>query len=112
MLRNLKELKENEKGVVFILVVSVIIVMMILVISIISINTSQVTSVESEVKRIQAETLAMGALDYSYSVLATNNAILYSGGNPLTETIDGTTFSINTAFDNKISENLTINVDY
>ncbi|MDP8212187.1 MAG: hypothetical protein P9X22_02705 [Candidatus Zapsychrus exili] len=102
----LKNLKNNENGVVFIMVIAIIMVMMVLVISVLSMNTSQVISTEDEVRRIQAETLAMGALDYSFE-LAENSTL---GTGPLyNETIDGTVFSVSTDFS---SSDLDIDVDY
>ncbi|MDO8581119.1 MAG: hypothetical protein Q7S13_06535 [Candidatus Omnitrophota bacterium] len=63
----LRQLKNNEKGVVFVTVLMIILVMMVLAISVISINVSQVMTSENEVRRQQAETLAMGALAYTFA---------------------------------------------
>jgi type II secretory pathway component PulK len=96
----------NEKGVVFILVISVIIVTMILAISILSINTSQVVSTEAEVRRVQAETLALGAMDYSVARAA--NGTL-SSGTLFSQNLDGTTYNVNASF---IANGLNIYVNY
>ena len=45
----------------------VIIVMMVLTISIISMNVSMVMRTEGEVKRLQGEILALGAIAYTYA---------------------------------------------
>jgi len=57
-----KQLKDNERGVVFVTVLMIIIVMIVLAISILSMNISQIKSTEAEIKRIQAEAIAYGAL--------------------------------------------------
>ena len=89
MLKSLRN--RNEKGVVFIVVLMVIIVMMLLVVSILSINVSQVSISEGEAKRVQAEIIARGALDYLIA-----NQLSNSAGNYITysENLDGTTFEV------------------
>ena len=87
----LKQLRHKEEGVVFVTVLMIIIVMMILVISILSINVSQVMITESETKRVQAEIIARGALDYFIA-----NQLSNSAGNYITysETLNGTDFQV------------------
>ncbi|MBF0523381.1 MAG: hypothetical protein HQL24_10055 [Candidatus Omnitrophica bacterium] len=111
MLKNLKTLKNNEDGMVFIVVIAIIMAMMILVISIISVNTSQVTSTESEVRRIQAEILAAGALDYT---LTMGSAGATSLDNLFIENLDGTTFSAKAGIDpiNATLNSLNISINY
>ena len=88
----LRQLKNNEKGVVFVTVLMIILVMMVLAISIISLNVSQVMTSENEVRRQQAEALAMGALVYTF-------ADQLSGAAPVNqystiETLDGLPFNV------------------
>ena len=63
----LRGLKNDEKGIVFVTVLLIIIVMMVLTVSVISMNVTQVTSTEREIKRIRAESLAMGMVAYVYA---------------------------------------------
>ncbi|MCA9408004.1 MAG: hypothetical protein H6755_07585 [Candidatus Omnitrophica bacterium] len=86
-----KELKNSDKGIVFITVLIIIIVVMILTISIISLNVNQVLVSEHEVKRIQAETLALGALALTVSNQMSDspNSII-----TLTTTLDGVNFDV------------------
>lgn len=58
----LRELKNNNRGVVFITVLIIIIISMVLAVNILSLNISQVKTAENELKYIQAELLAEGAL--------------------------------------------------
>ena len=104
----LKKIINNEKGVVFILVISIIIVMMILAISILSINTSQVVSTEAEVRRLQAETYAMGVMDYAIALAA--NGTLASGTTTIpSHEIDGTAYNGSISY---TPPSLNISVDY
>ncbi len=79
----LKSLKNNEKGVIFVTVLMIVIVMMVLVVSIVSMNVSQVTLAENEIRRVQAEILAMGALARTYG-----NQLSNSTGNFIQYTVD------------------------
>ena len=63
-----KQIKNNERGVVFVTVIMIVMVLMVLTISVLSLNMSQVTSTEQEVKRIQAELIAMGGLRYMFAL--------------------------------------------
>ena len=76
---------------VFVTVLMIIIVMMILTVSIVSLNVTQVMRTEGEVKHIQAEYLALGAIPYLYANQWTN-----SQGNVITynETLDGIPFTV------------------
>lgn len=87
----LKQLKNNKKGVVFVVVLMIIIAMIVLTISIISMNVNQVLISEMEVKRIQAEILATGALAYTFA-----NQLSGSPGDYITytRTLDNVTFDI------------------
>ncbi|VAX35443.1 hypothetical protein MNBD_UNCLBAC01-1955 [hydrothermal vent metagenome] len=71
----LKALKNDENGFVFVVVLAVIIVVAVLVVSLISMNVSQVLIVEDEVKRIQAETLARGAMEYIAAGQISNSSL-------------------------------------
>ncbi len=88
----LKDLKKNSHGIVFVTVLVIIIVMMVLVISILGMNTTRVMVSEDEIRRIQAETLAMGMTSYAFA-----NAIVgaFTPGTS-TQRIDNTTYSITT----------------
>lgn len=73
-------------------VLMIIIVMIILTISIISMNVNQVLVSEAEVKRVQAEILAMGALAYTFANQSSGSpgsSIIYE------ETLDNVTFTVN-----------------
>ena len=87
----LKGLKKNKKGVVFIVVLMIIIVMMVLCVSIISMNMNQILIAENEIKRIQAETLAVGGLAYTFA-----NQMSASAGASLeySKELDNVTFTI------------------
>ena len=87
----LKQLKSDQKGVVFVTVLMIIIAMIILTVSIISMNVNQVLVSETEVKRIQAEILAMGALAYTFA-----NQLSNSPGDFITytQTLDNVTFTV------------------
>jgi hypothetical protein len=103
----LRDLKKNEKGVVFITVLMTIIIMMVLAVSILSLNVSQIMSSEADVKKIQAETLMLGILGYTFAGQI-NGAI----GNQfiINEDLDGMTYS---ASSNLVSPgNLTITINY
>ena len=87
----LRQLRENERGVVFVTVLMIIIVMMALTVSIVSLNVTQVTRTAGEVKHVQAEHLALGAIPYLYAnqwTASPDNTITY------TETLDGTLFTV------------------
>jgi hypothetical protein len=70
----LKNLRSNDNGMVLLTVLIVVLTMMVLVIAIINIRVSSISLVENEIKEIQAETLARGALAY---IIANQ----YAGGN-------------------------------
>ena len=87
----LRQLRQNERGVVFVTVLMIIIVMMALTVSIVSLNVTQVTRTAGEVKHVQAEYLAMGAIPFLYAnqwTASSNNVITY------TETLDGIPFTV------------------
>lgn len=110
----LKNLKSNKNGVIFITILMIIIVLMVLAVSIISLNVSQVISTEAEVKRIQAEAVAVGAVASSFAARMTNS----QGGNlAYSQTFDNTTFTVNSVIDNigggvLNTDDLTITVTY
>ena len=87
----LKPLKSDKKGVVFVTVLMIIIAMIILTVSIISMNVNQVLISEAEVKRIQAEILAMGALAYTFANQLSNSP---GGSITYTQTLDNVTFAV------------------
>ena len=87
----LRQLRQNERGVVFVTVLMIIIVMMALTVSIVSLNVTQVTRTAGEVKHVQVEHLALGAIPYLYAnqwTASPDNTITY------TETLDGTLFTV------------------
>ena len=87
----LRQLKANNQGIVFVTVLMVIIVMMILTVSIVSLNVTQVLRTSGEVKHVQAEYLALGAIPYLYAnqwTVSPDNTITY------TETLGGVPFTV------------------
>ena len=88
----LKYLKKNKKGIVFVTVLAIIMVMMVLVISILGMNSTRVMISEEEVRRIQAETLAMGV---STAIFANQAAGTFTPGTS-TQILDNTTYTIGT----------------
>lgn len=87
----LRQLKTNKEGIVFVTVLLIIIVMMILTVTIVSLNVSQVTRTTGEVRNIQAQYLAFGAVPYMYANQWTStpdSTITY------TETLDGRVFTV------------------
>lgn len=87
----LKQLQNNEKGIIFVTVLMIIIVMMVLTFSVISMNVSQVSVTESEIRRIQSEIIAMGALARTFAnqlSTSSSNNIEYS------VVIDGRTYNV------------------
>ncbi len=119
MLRNLKR---NKQGFVFVMVLVVIITMIILVVSVISVNLTHTMATEGEVKRIQAEQLAIGYRDLveqlAHEQLDNQNLIQSIGPGTQSNIMDGTTFS--TSYSVSITDNsgihgthpMTINVIY
>ena len=110
----LRELKNNERGVVFVTVLMIILVMMVLAISVISLNVSQVMTAENEVRRQQAETLAMGAMAYTFA-----NQLSSSPSNQfyMIQNLDGLSFNVFVNLSNTPSgplgtSNLDITVSY
>lgn len=110
----LKQLKNNNNGVVFVTVLMIIIVMIILTISIVSMNVNQVLVSEAEVKRIQAEILAMGALARTFANQSSDSPADYIS---YEETLDDVTFTV----ESQVSpcagcpfgtDSLTINISY
>jgi len=87
----LKDLKNNEHGVVFVTVLIVIITTMVLAVSVLSLNISQIKSAENELRYIQAKVLADGGL---VQILSTQFVGTPITTNTYTETIGGTTFTI------------------
>ena len=87
----LRQLKTNNQGIVFVTVLMIIIAMMILTVSIVSLNVTQVLRTSGEIKHVQAEYLASGAIPYLYANQWTgspDNSITYS------ETLDGILFTV------------------
>lgn len=87
----LRQLRQNDHGIVFVTVLMIIIVMMVLTVSIVSLNVTQVLRTSGEVKHVQAEYLALGAIPYLYAnqwTASPDNVISY------TETLDGTLFTV------------------
>lgn len=87
----LRQLRKSDRGIVFVTVLMVIIVMMILTVSIVSLNVTQVMRTTGEIKHVQAEYLALGAIPYLYAnqwTASPDNVIIY------TETLDGIPFTV------------------
>ncbi|GEM_PF-4610240 len=87
----LRQLRENDQGIVFVTVLMIIIVMMILTVSIVSLNVTQVLRTSGEVKHVQAEYLALGAIPYLYAnqwTISPDNTITYI------ENLDGIPFTV------------------
>jgi type II secretory pathway component PulK len=87
---------ENDRGVIFVTVLIIIIVSMVLAVSILSLNISQVKSSETELKYIQAKTLAEGGLAQILTSQWSGtpaNSIIFS------ETLGNTTFGISSDID-------------
>jgi len=63
----LKGLKNNEHGIILMTVLMIILVLMVLTVSMVSMNMNQVFIAESEIRRIQAESLATGVLAYMHA---------------------------------------------
>jgi len=78
----LKELRKDNEGVVFVTVIMMITVMIALVVSILGLNTTRVKTTEREIRQIQAELLAEGALD-----LFLSNQLSNSAGNFISDSI-------------------------
>ena len=79
----LKQLNSNQNGIVFITVLSIILVIAILTVGIIQLNLNQAYITEGEIKRIQLEAVAKGALALVYANLASDyptssNTITYN----------------------------------
>ena len=110
----LRQLRQNDHGVVFITVLMIIIVMMILTVSIVSLNVTQVMRTTGEVRHLQAEYLALGAIPYLYANQWTNSqgrVITY------TETLDGIPFAVvanlsGSGLGGYTTNNLAITVNY
>ena len=114
---NLSKLRKDRSGIVFVTVLVIIMVMMIMTVSIISLNVTQVKVTEDDVRRIQAEMLAQGAVNYYYAdqQMKTPTGVIVSQVN-----MQKNTFSIpppnldTTANSGKVFNtlSLTINVDF
>lgn len=104
----LKKIQNNENGVIFVTVILIILVMMVLTVSILSLNISQVRVTESEVKRVQAEVLAMGTLGLTFA-----NQLSDSPDNNIafTETLGDVDFTVTSDLDPSTDE-LVIQVAY
>ena len=88
-----KQLKQDENGIVYVTILMIITVMITVTIGIISLNVSQTTFTESEVRRIKAELLSMGALAYVYA-----NQMTASASSSMTlpsESLDGFSYATN-----------------
>ncbi len=87
----LRQLCANNRGIIFVTVLMIIIAMMILTVSIISLNVTQAVNTQGEIRRIQAEYLALGAVPYFYA-----NQMTSSSSNTMTytQTLDGIPFTV------------------
>ena len=108
----LRQLRQNDHGIVFVTVLMIIIVMMILTVSIISLNVTQVMRTAGEIKHVQAQYLALGAIPYLYAnqwTASPDNVITY------TETLDGIPFTVTANLSGSgiySTNNLSIDVTY
>lgn len=108
------KIKNNKEGVVFVTVIMIIIVMMVLAISAISMNITQMNVLEKEIKSVQSEAIAYGALARMYGIQQTAGAdptLTYS------EVLGNTTFTVtadiidnDSGYDD--TDSLNINVGY
>lgn len=89
--------RQNPKGYVFVTVLMMISVMALITLSVISLQSSQSISVENEVRRLQAETLGLGALQ----IMLLNSSVATTV--TLTQTMDGRTFTVSTSVTNNDS---------
>jgi len=110
----LKTLQNNNRGVIFVTVLMIIIVMIAITITILSLNVTRVTTAEDEVRRIQAETLATGALSYA---VASQQGSTPANNITLQETMGNTLFSVDilrstSATGPNATDPLTISVSY
>ncbi|MBF0531798.1 MAG: hypothetical protein HQL23_01740 [Candidatus Omnitrophica bacterium] len=55
----------SEKGMIFVLVIVILMVMIALALTILSLNISQTLIAENEIKRVQAEMISLGALNWT-----------------------------------------------
>ena len=87
----LRKLKDNRQGLVLVTVLVIVMVMLVLTVTMLSLNVSQVMTAENEVKRIQAENLAIGALSYTFS-----NQMITPSSEPLSlpETLDSVHYTV------------------
>ena len=110
----LRQLKTDKQGIVFVTVLLIIIVMMIVTITIVSLNVSQVLRTTGEIKHVQAQYLALGAIPYMYTNQWSTNP---DSSMTYTETLDGRIFTVTanltspglTGYD---TNSLQINVSY
>lgn len=104
----LKKLHNNEDGVIFVTVILIILVMMVLTISILSLNTSQIRITEDEVKRVQAEVLAMGTMGLTFANQLSDSP---NDNIAFTENLGGVVFAVTSDLDPNTDE-LIIQVTY
>ena len=90
----LRDLKKNNEGIVLVSVLMIIIVMLVLSTTMLSLNISQVMTTETEIKRIQAETLAMGALSYAFFNQMADPASSQTSYDVPAETLDNVPYTI------------------
>lgn len=97
---------KNSRGVVLITVTVMIMVLMVLTVSIMGLNLSQATISEDEVRRVQAEALAFGALSYTLALEAPPT------DGTLDETLDGHNFAVDVNSNVSEPDDLVIDVNY
>jgi len=90
-------LKFKKKGFVFVTVVMMIVIMALITLSVISLNSSQSINAEKEIKRLQAESLGIGA---TQAMLLDANITSQVNFN---QTMDGTDFTVTTGVTNNDS---------
>ena len=95
----LRDLKKNNEGLVLVTVLMIIIVMLVLSTTMLSLNISQVMTTETEVKRIQAETLARGVLSYAFFNQMADPASQQTSYGVPSETLDNVEYTISATRD-------------
>ncbi|NLE64563.1 MAG: hypothetical protein GX606_01460 [Elusimicrobia bacterium] len=94
----------KNRGIVLLFALVFMIVMTIMVLGAISRNTSQAISIEKQVQRIQAESVAQGVLWEAYANLQAGAALVDQ-----TVTINGRSFTVDV---NRTGADVDIKVDY
>lgn len=87
--------RNNESGIILVAILVIILIMVILTIGGMGLNVSQVNLSQRQEDRVKAEQLSKGAFWLNYSNVMTGQAI-----QPVTQTLDGKTYTITTTLTN------------